>query len=264
MLNRLPSIKLKLLLILIPGAVVALMLTFGVMLYNAEQQFNQKLERKQQSLGSYADLLADPLWNFNSKRVESILETMMLDTDVIRISISDEGGNQVIEKASSDQTLGQVISRKYSYPINYSNAHIKQKVGELSIVLGYQSLQNDKAQFILSGVFSILLVVAVLSAGTWLMFSRLMDAPIKALINAIKRSKERNEFIRVAPSSHDELGVISIAFNEMQANLENNHNKILEAKERLQLLYHSTPSLLFSFNQEGVIQDTSDYFLGKV
>ncbi|RDE22670.1 EAL domain-containing protein [Motiliproteus coralliicola] len=264
MLKRLPSLKLKLLLILIPAAVVALTLTLGLMLYNAEQQFNLKLEQKQQTLGSYADLLADPLWNFNTKRVEGIVETIMLDPDVIRIVIRDESGNAVADKFASEQAMSQVISSDYAYPINYSNAHIKQRVGELEIVLGYQSLEDEKAQFILSGLFAILLVIIALAASVWLIFSRLMDAPLQALIEAIDRSRDSGAFIRVSESTNDELGVISKAFNEMQGSLEKQHNKTLQSKDRLQLLYHSTPSLLFSFNREGVIQDTSDYFLQQL
>lgn len=264
MLSRPPSIKLKLLFILIPSAAIALMLTLGLMLYNSEQQFNQKLEQKQQALGSYADLLADPLWNFKAKQVESILETMMLDPDIVRISIYDEGRNLIIEKVASEQALSQVVSGKYSFPIIYSNSHIVQKAGDLSITLGYQSLKNDNAQFVFSGIFSMLLVIAALSGGIWLTFSRLIDVPLKALIAAIQHSKESDSFVRAIPSTNDELGVISAAFNEMQVSLENHHNKTLQAKERLQLLYHSTPSLLFSFNQQGVIQDTSDYFLERL
>lgn len=264
MLSRLPSLKLKLLLILIPCAVVALTLTFGLMLYNAEQQFNQKLEQKKRALSNYSDLLADPLWNFKTKQVEGILETMMLDPDIIRIRVSDEGDNLLVEKVASEKALSQVVSGEYSFPIKYSNAHIEQKVGEIWITLGYQSLENDNAQFILSGIFSMLLIIATLSGGIWLIFSRLMDAPLKALIAAIQHSKESDAFIQVNLSTNDELGVISTAFNEMQASLENHHNKTLVAKERLQLLYHSTPSLLFSFNRKGVIQDTSDYFLEQL
>ncbi|WP_421865721.1 hypothetical protein [Motiliproteus sp.] len=196
MLSRLPSLKLKLLLILIPAAALALTLTVGLMLYNAEQQFDKKLQQKQQTLGSYADLLADPLWNFNTKRVDGILETMLLDTDILRISILDESGNAVADKFASEQAMTQVVSGEYAYPISYSNAHIKQRVGELKIVLGYQSLEDDKAQFILSGVFSILLVIAALAAGIWLLFSRLMDAPLQALIEAIEHSKQSGSFTR--------------------------------------------------------------------
>ncbi|WP_421865724.1 putative bifunctional diguanylate cyclase/phosphodiesterase [Motiliproteus sp.] len=65
-------------------------------------------------------------------------------------------------------------------------------------------------------------------------------------------------------TTHDELGVIGTAFNEMQSSLESHHNRTIQAKERLQLLYHATPSLLFSFNREGVIQDTSEYFLQQL
>lgn len=264
MLNRFLSLKLKLLLVLVPGAVIALLVTLGLMLYHAEQQFDQKLEHKKMTLGSYAELLADPLWNFNTERVENILDAMMLDSDIVRIIIRDEGGNLVTEKFSSEHALSRVVSGEIAFPIKYSNAHIIQKVGEVEIALGYQSLESDKAQYILSGIYSLLLVLAALALGVWVVFAHVLGAPLKALVDAIKESKKSDSFTRVSRLTNDELGMISSAFNEMQESLESDHYRILQAKEHLQLLYHSTPSLLFSFDSKGVIQNTSDYFLEQL
>ncbi|MAY41622.1 MULTISPECIES: EAL domain-containing protein [unclassified Neptuniibacter] len=262
MLNSKNSLKLKLLIVLIPGAIIALSLTVLIMLYQAEQQFTHKLDEKRNILGNYTVLFADPLWNYKTEQVEGIVTTMLLDQDISQIKIHDEGGNLVAEESASNHDPES--ASEFSFPIIYTNAHISQKIGSMTFYLGNQSLQGDKKQFILSGLFSFFLIIICLSLGVWLILSRLMDKPLRALIHAIKSSQDSDSYIRVNHQSNDEFGVISDAFNEMQNSLELHHKNTLKAKEHLQLLYHSTPSLLLSFNHKGIIQDASDYFLQQL
>ncbi len=262
MLNKLKSLKLKLLFILVPGTILALLFTFLIMLHQAKVQFDVKLDEKMAHLGTYADLLADPLWNLNSERVETIITSILLDQDITDVKIHDEGNHLLHQKSSTEFDVPQ--ARQLIFAIVYKNAHITQQVGTITITLGNQTLQKDKTQFVLSGLFSLVLTLFTLLIGTWLTFSKLIDKPLKALIEAIRNSKKDKMFTTVPHQSHDELGVIISAFNEMQISLESNHKKITKSKQHLQHLYHSTPSLLFSFDQDGVIQDASDYFLDKL
>ena len=261
MYNRLKSIKFKLLLSLIPGTIIALSLTLMVMLFLAEKQFASKLEEKKNSLNSYAELLGDPLWNFNTERVDKILSTILLDQDIVKVAIYDEGGNLLSERTSN--LVAATITSEHRFAITYSNAHINQNIGTFSISLGDHSLQKERLDYVFSGLFSLFLIVISLAIGVWLIFSKLLDKPLRALIAAINTSRD-GSFEQVNYRSEDELGVISEAFNQMQSSLQQQHKSMVEAKDHLKLLYHSTPALLFSFDSEGTIRDASDYFLEQL
>lgn len=261
MFRRLSSLKYKLLLILIPGATLGLILALSLAVYHSEQQFQQKLEDEKTSLGHYSDLIVDPLWNFDLQRVENILDTMMLNPDLVRIEILDEGNHSVLIKDTEENQANLIA---LEFPLIYRNAHISQQAGTLKVTMGDSSLQQDKRQYLIASLLTLFLVTLTLSLGIWLAFSHLLDRPISALLSAIRHSHKEESFKKVTHQSSDELGVISDAFNAMQERLEQNHLRLNHSREHLKNLYHSTPSLLFSFDKQGVIQDASDYFLQQL
>ena len=59
--------------VLLPGSVVALALALGLTIYQSERHFQQKSESVKESIGHYAHLMAEPMWNFNVRRVDNII-----------------------------------------------------------------------------------------------------------------------------------------------------------------------------------------------
>lgn len=259
--KKLLSLKFKLLLILLPGSMLALALALGLAIYQSEQQFQQKSEEVKQSIGNYADLMVESLWNFDTPRVENIVDTMMLQPNVLQVEVFDESLNPVVVK-SRDTNQGNLTTLEF--PLIYKNAHISQEAGTLKVIIGDSSLRQEKQQYIQTSLVALLLIFLILSLGVWATFTHLFDKPINALLSAIKLSHAESSFIRVSHSSKDELGEISDAFNAMQGQLDNNHQKLQNSRAHLNNLYHSTPAMLFSFNQNGEIQDVSAYFLRRL
>ena len=255
------SLKFKLLLILLPGSMLALALALGLAIYQSEKQFQQKSEEVKQSIGNYADLVVESLWNFDTPRVENIVDTIMLQPNVLQVEVFDESLNPVVVK-SGDENQGNLTTLEF--PLIYKNAHISQEAGTLKVIIGDSSLRQEKQQYIQTSLVALLLIFLILSLGVWATFTHLFDKPINALLSAIKLSHAESSFIRVSHSSKDELGDISNAFNAMQDQLDNNHQKLQNSRAHLNNLYHSTPAMLFSFNQNGEIQDVSAYFLRRL
>ena len=261
LLKRLNSLKLKLLAVLLPSATLALGLAFAITIFQAEEQFQKSLSAKKNSLSNYTDIIAAPLWNFDYPRVNKILTSMMLDPDLVHIEVLDESGTRVLEQGNPEKS-GNSISLQF--PIIYSNAHISQQAGSLNILLAENTLQTQKASVKNSAIITLLLIFIVMAVGTWATFHRLLDRPIGKLIAAINNYHAGENSGRIEHQSNDELGMIASAFNEMQQRIELHHNQLQKSQEHLQTLYHSTPSLLFSFDQEGTIRDASDYFLKQL
>lgn len=261
MLKKYHSLKVKLLIVLLPGSVLALALALGLAINQSERHFKQEAESVKESISNYADLMVEPLWNFDIRRVENIIDTMMLQPDIVKAEVLDEGLNPIASR-SRDLTHGNLAFLEF--PLVYKNAHISQNTGTLKVVLGDLSLQQKKQQFIQTSIVALLLSMLILSLGVWAAFTHFLDKPIHALLSAIKRSHDESNFVQVDHSSQDELGVISNAFNAMQLRLNNNLKKLNHSREHLNNLYHSTPAMLFSFDPKGQIQDVSDYFLQRL
>lgn len=258
--NRFQSLRFKLLLVLLPAALVALGMSFGYSAYNAQEQFNINLEQKRESLVQYASVLSDPLWNFNSNALQSITRTMVQDPDVLQVTIWDEGNNIVHQESS---TLIDEVEVAFSLeePLIYSNAHITQRAGTLHVTVGNLSLKQAEQRYLRESLLSLLLIVITMSLAVYLIYAKLLGGPIRSLLSAIKRSRGELVFARVNQYPEDELGEITRAFNEMQSRIEQHHSRLKSSEDHLQNLYHSTPSLLFSLDEKGTICEASDYFI---
>lgn len=260
MLNRIRSLRIKLLLVLLPGVLIALLFSFGYSTHSAQQQFDMNLQQKRHSLKQYPSVLVEPLWNFNTSALKSITQSMMLDPDILQISIWDEGDNLVSQMRSP---MFHEVSAAFiiEEPLIYSNAHITQRAGTLKVVVGNISLLQRQERYFRETLLSLLLIVITMLIAVYLIYSRMLGGPIKSLLQAINRSQDDRVFATVQHSSGDELGDIANAFNKMQRRIEQDHSRLTNNEQRLRTLYHSTPSLLFSFDKHGTIRDASDYFL---
>lgn len=261
LLNRLNSIKLKLLAVLLPATALALGLAFLVTVERAENQFQENLQTKQNNLRNYTAIIAEPLWNYDYSSVEKILTSMMTDQDLIAIEIQDESGTTVLSQGNS---AGHAHTIDLQFPIIYRNNHIVQRAGFLIIRLTDNSLNAQKTRARNIALGTLLMIFIIMAGGTWLTFNRLLDKPIRQLVAAIKNFHAGQSNNRIAHSSNDELGTIAGAFNEMQRRIESHHDQLQQSQARLQQLYHATPALLLSFDQSGIIRDASNHFLEQL
>ncbi len=261
LLKRLNSLKLKLLAVLLPGATLALGLAFAITIFKAEEQFQHSLSAKKSNLSNYTDIIADPLWNYDYLRVEKILSSMMLDPDLVQIEVLDESGSTVVKLGTPESADNSIA---LNFPIIYSNAHISQQAGALNILLAENTLSAQKTSVKNTAIITLLLIFIVMAVGIWMTFHRLLERPIGKLVTAINSYHAGKNSSRIEHQANDELGMIAGAFNEMQQRIESHHSQLQKSQAHLQTLYHSTPSLLFSFDQSGTIRDASEYFLAQL
>jgi len=257
--NRFQSLRVKLLLVLLPAVLVALGLSFGYSAQNAKEQFNLDMEQKRESLIQYSTVLVDPLWNFNTSVLKSITRTMMQDPDVLQVTVWDEGNN-IVHQENSPSMEDVEVAFSLEEPLVYQNAHITQRAGTLRVKVGNLSLKQAEQRYLRESLLSLLLIVVTMSLAVYLVYSSLLGTPIASLLSAIKRSQGDLNFARVSHYPDDELGEITRAFNDMQGRIEQNHSRLKNSENHLKNLYHSTPSLMFSFDEHGIICEASDYF----
>ncbi|WP_051559952.1 putative bifunctional diguanylate cyclase/phosphodiesterase [Marinobacterium jannaschii] len=260
--SALRSVQLKFLFILIPGMLLAFVLSYGLTYYGSTQHFKAQQDAQHANLKVYPDILAEPVWNFNAPVVRSILQGMMTDPDILLIEVYDEGNN-LLDRVKSDQHAETATALEFSAPIIYRNAHIRQTAGSLKVLVGNASLRGEQQRHLNDAIVSLVLSIIAISLGVMLMQYRVFGEPIRRLMKAINTSQHQTRFDKVDLTGlhDDQLSDIIRAFNVMQSQLEQQHQHLLSSEQRFRKLYHTTPALLFTLDHQGTILHTSRYFL---
>ena len=151
---------------------------------------------------------------------ELVLERLIQDAGagagVVGVRLLNRDGRVVSSLAGSDeaeetptQDPNDVV--RVSAPILYSGV----RVGEAQVDLDLRSLvdpvvRSNTRQ--LAGIAAIVLLLGVV-AGT--IFVALLTGPLRRLRGGVERLRDGDLAVRVPPTSHDEVGEVTRAFNEM-------------------------------------------------
>ena len=120
-----------------------------------------------------------------------------------------------------------------------------------------------------SQVFRIFTLIALLgslmvaAAASWFSFRLTVGRPVKALLDAIRATQTLGKPTRIDDIPDDELGSVILAFNDMQAKLEDEAGRNSEALRRLDYIYNETPALMFSIDENGTIITASGHWLDE-
>ncbi len=103
--------------------------------------------------------------------------------------------------------------------------------------------------------------LAIALGACWIGFHLIVGRPLESLLQAIRLS-ERSGEARLAPHrSNDEIGRITVAFNDMQTRMQADANRLRQAFLDLDRIYNITPALLCATDAAGVVTSVSDHWL---
>lgn len=255
---RVRSLHSKFFLSLMPIVLGIALMTIGVFAFLTIERFEQELQEKEQALlVSLAQVLGDPLWNYQYETLGQLVSVAMTDPDIVQIRILDEGGNEVLVRGS---VLENERIDLRSQGIFYHNAHIKQNTGVLEIRFGRQRLSAE----LRARVAQELILVVLMSVGFLvcvLLISRyVIHKPLEELLQAMNQSQLKGSLQPVQWHSDDEIGYIIHQYNLMQESLSAKDDQLQLSRARYRALYHHTPALMLSIDQQGQVKDVSDYF----
>ena len=120
-----------------------------------------------------------------------------------------------------------------------------------------------------SQIFRVFTLIALLgslmvaAAASWFSFRLTVGRPVKALLNAIRTTQVLGKPTKIDDVPDDELGSVILAFNDMQAKLEEEAGRNTEALRRLDYVYNETPALMFSIGESGTIITASGHWLDE-
>jgi class 3 adenylate cyclase len=157
---------------------------------------------------------------------------LRLDGTIVASLAPEERGGEGVQRAGPDSALigGAAVSRKgarlrVAAPVRYSDVWIGETQLELDLrVLVDPVVRSNAAQL---AVVAVLVVLVGVLAGVG--FVALLVGPLRRLRVGVDRLAAGDVTVRVPPTSSDEVGELTRAFNEM--------GDALEQKQRIQLAF---------------------------
>ena len=101
-----------------------------------------------------------------------------------------------------------------------------------------------------AGLASLLLGIVALR----LMFTRLLEKPIRGLIMGTKRIASNDLDFRFGLNHNDEIGVLEESFNKMTATIQAHQEELRSAKEYLEGIVENSADIIITVDREGFIQ----------
>lgn len=226
---------------------------------------------------SYRDLLARPLWNVDTTRVQQLLDTITNDPDVAGTIVFDDtfsrfGSNGVLTSLAFEEvlTLTELVEKQKHTLKDILRIHGKgknstspyyerivrstdiffttdagpEKIGSMFIVL---TAKNHIAQFnskLKHDFFIIFIITTAFIITLLFVYSRTTSLPLKRLHDVIRAIQKGDEHNVVSWESNDEIGQAIKAFNELQTQQSDFRKEIIKSKEEWENTFDSITDIV--------------------
>jgi PAS domain S-box-containing protein len=226
---------------------------------------------------SYSELLASPLWNVDTTRVQQLLDTIANDPDVAGTIVFDDtfahfGSNGLLNGLPYNEVL-EIAERieKQEYTVKdsvflhsggdnpdfpfygsivrgteifFDTDAGSEKIGTMFIVMTAKDRIFQFNTKLKHDIFNILIITAAFIVTLLLVYSRTTSLPLKKLHDVILSIQKGDEHVVVSWESDDEIGQAIKAFNELQAQQSVFKKEILKSKEEWEKTFDSITDIV--------------------
>ncbi len=216
-----------------------------------EERFNNKIEH----FNSLMQLMnVRPLWDFDLEKIQSNLDLIFGDPEVVSVSLRDITGTiNIAVKNETPAGTGKVIPHKLLILKD------GEKLGEAQIEYSNYIYNSRLRALIIERVVLTLGLILINIAVVFLISSYLLK-PIDSVVDGLRKIDEGDFNFRMNINSADEFKEIEIYFNRMVATLSmeiksriEKEEQLLEIHEYLENVFNSIPSILISVDVFGII-----------
>jgi PAS domain S-box-containing protein len=250
------SLQRKLMLSLMAIA-TAVMGVGGIYLLSSQQQ---SVSAGLEARAIYAtDMLSKnlslPMWDMNLKSIQDQLDMVMSDPEIYSVALYEGEQKQPLALKKRDGQAVDGIER--DSPVIYVRDHPQPTVelGRVRIVYTrsymYQALRQTR-MMILAGI---LILLASLSAATYILLRRMVQKPVGELLAMAHRISEGDLEAKIPVTSRDEIGLLSEKFNDMTDKLKQTRDGVIGSEQKYK---HLSESL------EARIQERTEELHGQV
>lgn len=210
------SLRLRFVAIIAPIYVVTVVVGLGAYEWITYTDAKKSLiERLNRMASSQSIILSQAVAESDASNLSLMLASIISDRDLMGVAVFDRDGRIIDSygELSGEPDLVRQIT------VNHADGTGYRRVGTLRLVMTDTELMAlAQERLILGSVFALLLFIAALS-GAVLAYNRIIAKPFAQLLHAFKKPGV-DDVRTIVWESHDEMGELSAAFNEMICRLD--------------------------------------------
>lgn len=191
--------------------------------------------------------------------MQELMSMLLTDQAVICAELRDGMAGDVRLKAPRGLgCMGQTFDSSFDIPVLID--------GEATLVVNFSTAEIEVARRS-RREFSLLILclgLLITTASSWLGFRLIIGRPLGQLLGAIQKSRDTGLPSPIETERQDELGVVMRAFNGMQDQLNKEAIAVRDACRRLGHVYNTTPALLCSCDEAGILTSVSDHWTSSL
>lgn len=192
---------------------LALFVVFGYVSYKVlRDDLNGKVE---QTADINARVLATPFWYLDVDNIESALNAMARDRDIVAVQALGADGTEFAHTGVSQSELTDTL--RLSRRVYFERNNVRHDVGELVIFFTDDRVQDLLFRRIAIDMILFGLLISVVAASLLIANKRSIKEPLNRLLHSIRMTKHGRLRRPVEWNSSDELGLLIREYNEMVA-----------------------------------------------
>ena len=225
---------------------LALFVVFGYVSYKVlRDDLNGKVE---QTADINARVLATPFWYLDVDNIESALNAMARDSDIVAVQALGADGTEFAHTGISQSEL--VDTLRLSRRVYFERNNVRHDVGELVIYFTEERVQNLLLRRIAIDMVLFGLLIAVVAASLLIANKRSIKEPLNRLLHSIRMTKHGRLRRPVEWNSADELGLLIREYNEMVALQGQSQEEAQRKQALLEATLHNIGQGICLFDQD--------------
>ena len=239
-----PTIKLKLIMLLMFVSTFAVVLTAGALVYSS---YNKNLQSNLKELRTLANLIGDHssaalIFNDNTL-AEDNLRSLRIRSSIVAACIFNGDGQLFASYKNAESSENECLKYKDIKDYKYVGNQLvirsdivsdNENIGTVVFNTSLDEIQDEfQGQLIRAGGIIVLIVAFSLFLSLWL--QRLISRPVTHLMDVSNKVTNENDYsVRATKFSDDELGKLTGSINSMLSMIEKQNLKLLVRKVSLE------------------------------
>lgn len=219
MLRRMRTTRGKFVVVILPMIIACTLLASVISGLSNQRELRDRLVREMETVAAAQALaVRTPLWAFETRALQGILEAMLTNPDIAVAEVWDERGGS-LSRAARAEIRGEAWTVRVPVHGPSLEGKAPELIGELGLTFVDGRIREAVRQQLLRDVLFLLVVIATTTGSAVVAHTLTIGRPLGAFLQAIHRAEDPRRRQPVPVSSEDEIGTIMAAYNRLLAKL---------------------------------------------
>ncbi len=181
-----------------------------------------------------AQALSGPLWEFNTQRINELINFLNEDKDFYAAQVLDAEGNEITSLVSATNQPSDLV---FEAPIEQRTSESKSPIvlGHLKMTVSKDRLAIQQQRTLFSGTIIGISMMLVVMVTLYAVLSGIVATPLNQMLNTIQQITKGNLRERLPSFPTREFTELAVAFNKMTSDLAEYTDKLQERSRTLEM-----------------------------